>query len=84
MIRDIDFLRKLGLTAYVEEYEVEQRELAEAGAEDQADPALNHVEARSERDLAEEVEIPIDPSTSTPPGQVHEAQPDEDEGEAAR
>ena len=58
VIRDIDFLRKLGLTAYVEEYEVEQRELAEAGAEDQADPALNHVEARSERDLAEEVEIP--------------------------
>ena len=84
VIRDIDFLRKLGLTAYVEKYEVEQRELAEAGAEDQADPALNHVEARSERDLAEEVEIPIDPSTSTPPGQVHEAQPDEEEGEAAR
>ena len=42
------------------------------------------LEARSERDLAEEVGNPHRPSTSTPPGQVHEAQPDEEKEETAR
>ena len=74
VIRDLDYLRGLGLDGLAEEYELEQVGMEDSGPDGEEDPNYDRDTPRPERDLASEADAP-DTDTDADPS---------DDGGAAR